>query len=128
MRLTEIAANVGTPGHLLDDASQIDAAWFTTGPETRVLVTAGASAPEDLVAGVVKTLLERFGGELEQWDVVEEDLEFALPGNLRKIMRSRGIDPSERRIIITRPEPTLSEYGAVALTVSAASAPPEPNI
>ncbi|MGP1272529.1 MAG: 4-hydroxy-3-methylbut-2-enyl diphosphate reductase [Phycisphaerales bacterium] len=126
VRLTEIAANAGTPGYLLDDATQIDPSWFSRGADTRVLVTAGASAPEDLVAEVVRTLLERFGGELEQWDVVEEDVEFALPGALRRIMRERGIDPSEKRIIITRPEPTVEGYGAVALTVSAKSTPPAP--
>lgn len=116
VRLTEIAANVGTPGQLLDDVSEIDWSWFPTGDET-VLVTAGASAPEDLVAGLCRALLERFGGTIEQRDVFEEDVEFAQPGALRKVMAERGLDPEARRIRVSAPVITREAYGAVPLTV-----------
>lgn len=116
VRLTEIAANVGTPGKLLDDVSEIDWSWFPRGDET-VLVTAGASAPEDLVAGLCRALLERFGGEIEQRTIFEEDVEFAQPGALRKVMTSRGIDPEQRRIRVSAPVITREVYGAVPLTV-----------
>jgi 4-hydroxy-3-methylbut-2-enyl diphosphate reductase len=89
VRLTEIARNVGTPGHLLDDVSELDPAWFPTGRE-RVMVTAGASAPEDLVAGLCRTLVERYGATLEQRELVEEDMEFNLPGALRREMIDRA--------------------------------------
>src|SRR5439155_24693392 len=46
VRLTEIARNVGTEAKLLDDVRALDFAWFPTGRET-VMITAGASAPED---------------------------------------------------------------------------------
>ena len=116
-RLTEISENVGTPARLLDDASQIDWSWFPS-PELRVLVTAGASAPEDLVAGVCRALLEKFGGTIEQREVFDEDIEFNLPGELRREMKSRGIDAS-RKIRVSAPALSAELYGAVPLTVSA---------
>jgi 4-hydroxy-3-methylbut-2-en-1-yl diphosphate reductase len=116
VRLTEIAQNVGTPARLLDDVSELDWSWFATGDET-VLVTAGASAPEDLVAGLCRALLHRFGGTIETRDVFEEDVEFAQPGALRRIMESRGIDPESRRIRVSAPVVTADLYGAVPLTV-----------
>lgn len=125
VRLTEIAANVGTPGKLLDDVSEIDWSWFPRGDET-VLVTAGASAPEDLVAGLCRALLEKFGGTIEQRDVFEEDVEFAQPGALRKVMMERGIDPEKRRIRVHAPVVTREAYGAVPLTVGGVPRRPSP--
>lgn len=119
VRLTEIAKNVGTDARLLDDASELDFAWFPTGKE-RVLITAGASAPEDLVADVCRALLTRFGGTIETADIMPEDVEFAAPGNLRKIMIERGIDPATRRFKIESPVVTQALYGAVPLTISRA--------
>ncbi len=118
VRLTEISANVGTPARRVDDVTEVDFSWFPRGDET-VLITAGASAPEDLVAGVCRTLLEKFGGTIEQREVFEEDVDFAPPGALRKIMTQRGIDPDTRRIHVAAPVVTQERYGAVALTVSA---------
>lgn len=117
-RLTEISATAGTPGKLIDDASQIDFGWFTD-PDATVLITAGASAPEDLVAEVCRTLLGRFGGELQACDVFEEDVYFAPPAGLKQMMRARGIDPKSRMIRVRTPEITQSAYGATALTISA---------
>jgi 4-hydroxy-3-methylbut-2-enyl diphosphate reductase len=122
VRLTEIAANVGTPARRVDDVGEVDFAWFPTGNET-VLVTAGASAPEDLVANVCRVLLTRFGGTIEQCDVFEEDVDFAPPGALRKIMAERGISPDSRRFHVAAPVVTAERYGAVALTVSAKPSP-----
>ncbi len=120
VRLTEIAESAGTRARLLDDASMLEEAWFE-GPGGRigsVLITAGASAPEDLVAGVCRWLVERFGATLEVAHVFEEDMEFGLPATLKQAMRARGIDPAERRIRVRAPEITADAYGAVPLTVS----------
>ena len=100
VRLTEIATNDGTPSRLIDDAAELDPAWFA-GVQT-VLVTSGASVPEDLVHGVIEALIDRFGGEVEQRDVYDERVEFGLPGTLRELMRARGVDPDTRRIRIDR--------------------------
>lgn len=116
VRLTEIAENAGTPARLLDDASMLDDSWFDG--VRRVLITAGASAPEDLVAGVCRALVERFDATIETADVSSEDIEFGLPGTLKQAMRSKGIDPAERRIRVQSPEITAEAYGTVPLTVS----------
>jgi 4-hydroxy-3-methylbut-2-enyl diphosphate reductase len=117
VRLTEIAENAGTTARLLDDASGLDDAWFEG--VGAVLVTAGASAPEDLVAGVCRALVERFGATIETADIFEEDVEFGLPGTLKQAMRERGIDPADRRIRVHAPTITREAYGAVPLTISA---------
>lgn len=118
VRLTEISRNAGTTAKLLDDVSELDWSWFATGGET-VLLTAGASAPEDLVAGICRALLERFGGTIEQREIVEEDASFALPGELRRVLRERGLPGESRRIRVSAPVVTPELYGAVPLTVSA---------
>lgn len=116
VRLTEIAENVGTPARLLDDASNLRESWFPTGEET-VVVTAGASAPEDLVAGVCRELVRRFNATIETRDIFDEDMEFALPRNLRSIMKDRGLPDADRRIRVHKPVVTETLYGAVPLTV-----------
>jgi len=120
VRLTEISRNVGTPAYLLDDASEVDLSWFPTGNET-VLVTAGASAPEDLVAELCKMLLTKFGGQIEQRDIFDEDEYFAVPGTLRRMMIARDIDPETRKVNIHKAEITHDLYGAVPLTISASA-------
>ncbi len=95
-RLTEIAENVGTRAVLVDDRSELQSQWFD-GVET-VLITAGASAPEDLVRDILLHLVDQYGGEIEQRDVYHEKVEFGLPGTLKELMRSRGVDPAGRRI------------------------------
>ncbi len=106
VRLTEIAINDGVPARLIDDASELDPAWFA---DTRtILLTSGASAPEDLVHSVIEALVTRFGGEVEQRDVFDERVEFGLPGTLRELMRQKGIDPDSRRIRIDREADTTA--------------------
>ena len=116
VRLTEIALASGTPSHLIDDVSHLDPAWFPTGEET-VLITAGASAPEHLVQELCRTLLARYAGTIEQRDLFNEDVTFALPAGLRKIMAQRGITATTVHVAL--PPITAQAYGAVPLTVSA---------
>lgn len=76
-RLREIGAELGRPSYLIDDADHLDAAWFE-GIRT-VGVTAGASAPEILVRGVLEGL-KRFGTiEVEVLAGTPEDVRFKLP-------------------------------------------------
>ncbi len=81
VRLTEISEHSGTPARLVDDATELDYGWFE-GVET-VLVTAGASAPEDLVNGVIRALRIRYDADLEEPVTVDEGMNFALPVQLR---------------------------------------------
>jgi 4-hydroxy-3-methylbut-2-en-1-yl diphosphate reductase len=123
-RLTELAEAVGTPAVLIDDKSELQDQWFD-GVE-RVLITAGASAPEDLVQDLILHLINRYGGEVEQHEVSRETVEFGLPGTLKHFMRSQGIDPTGRRITmdnVAAIETWLSEHDiphhTVDLTVGA---------
>ncbi|MBM4110809.1 MAG: 4-hydroxy-3-methylbut-2-enyl diphosphate reductase [Phycisphaerae bacterium] len=97
VRLTEISENVGSRAILVDDASEMQDAWLD-GVET-VLLTAGASAPDDLIRGVIEWIAARHELTVEQHDVRHEDVEFGLPGTLKEIMRQRGIDPTGRRVV-----------------------------
>ena len=95
VRLTEISENRGTPGRLVDDAGGLEPAWFE-GVET-VLLTAGASAPEDLVDGVKDWLVDQFGAEVVASDPVDEGMNFALPVELRILINRRGGVPAAHR-------------------------------
>ncbi|MDA1007387.1 MAG: 4-hydroxy-3-methylbut-2-enyl diphosphate reductase [Planctomycetota bacterium] len=96
VRLTEIAHSRGTPARLVDDVNELQPEWFAG--VNSLLLTAGASAPEDLVMSILESLVTRFGGTIEQHDVSHEGIEFGLPLSLKEFMRSRGIDPDARRI------------------------------
>ncbi len=80
-RLRELAEKQGARAYLIDGASHIDPAWVTG--VARVGVTAGASAPEILVQGVVNRLQELGAGTVEHLEGEPEDVVFALPKELR---------------------------------------------
>ena len=84
LRLAEIAEVRGKNAHLIDSAAEIDAAWFR--PDDIVLVTAGASAPEEKVQGVVNYLRDKFGATVEEQTVREEHVSFPLPKELRALL------------------------------------------
>ena len=79
-RLREVAAIGSIPAYLVDGADQIDAAWLAA--NARVGVTAGASAPEVLVNGVVERILALGAGSVETLDGVAENVNFPLPKEL----------------------------------------------
>jgi 4-hydroxy-3-methylbut-2-enyl diphosphate reductase len=117
VRLTEITEAGGCPAKLLDDVGEIEDEWFE-GVEN-ILITAGASAPEDLVAEICRYLVNRFGAEIDVRDLVDEDVEFAIPVSLKRLMRSRGVDPAGRKLAFVRPDVTAELYGTIPLTISA---------
>jgi 4-hydroxy-3-methylbut-2-enyl diphosphate reductase len=121
VRLTEIAENVGTPGRRIDDVRELDPAWYPNGDET-IMLTAGASAPEDLVSAICRHFVDEYGASLHLADVFEESVEFGLPITLKRLMEEHGIDHKDRRVTVEAPMITQSEYGAVAvpLTISGA--------
>ena len=79
-RLREVAEIGGIPAYLVDGAEQIDVAWL--GANARVGVTAGASAPEVLVNGVVERIRALGAGSVETLDGVAENVNFPLPKEL----------------------------------------------
>jgi len=84
-RLVETARAGGVAAHLIDDETEIEEAW-TDGVEI-VGVTSGASghaAPEKLVEGVCDGFRARGVTEIEPYRLVNEDVEFRLPVELRR--------------------------------------------
>ncbi|MNZ24857.1 4-hydroxy-3-methylbut-2-enyl diphosphate reductase [compost metagenome] len=80
-RLRELAERMGTPGYLIDGAEDMRREWFDG--IQRVGITAGASAPEVLVRGVIEQLRE-WGAEPEvELDGREENITFSMPKELR---------------------------------------------
>jgi 4-hydroxy-3-methylbut-2-enyl diphosphate reductase len=81
MRLAELALAHGKPAYLIDGVREIADAWFNL-VET-VLITAGASAPEEVVEECVAYLKRHFGAIVESRTVREEHVSFPLPRELR---------------------------------------------
>jgi 4-hydroxy-3-methylbut-2-en-1-yl diphosphate reductase len=81
-RLVEVARANGVAAHLIDDETEIDEAWIA-GVEV-VGVTSGASAPEKLVDRVCDWFRARGTVEIEPYRLVDEDVEFRLPVELRR--------------------------------------------
>lgn len=80
-RLVEVCQKLGIPAYLVDDESELRTEWLD-GVET-VAVTAGASAPDNLVEHLMEALKQRFGfGEIEEVSIKEEDVRFSLPPEL----------------------------------------------
>ena len=83
MRLAEIARTHGKPAYLIDTVREIGDDWFT-GTET-LLVTAGASAPEEVVEECLAHFRARYGATIESRTIREEHVNFPLPRELRVV-------------------------------------------
>jgi 4-hydroxy-3-methylbut-2-enyl diphosphate reductase len=82
-RLAERAREAGKAAYLIDDESELDLTWLS--PDDTVFITAGASAPERLVQGLIERLKREFGADVEERTLVEEDVTFAPPKSLRSL-------------------------------------------
>jgi 4-hydroxy-3-methylbut-2-enyl diphosphate reductase len=80
-RLRELAERLGVPAFMVDDASELRDEWFAG--RARVGVTAGASAPEDLVQGVVQRLKALGAVSVRSLDGIRETTKFPLPKGLK---------------------------------------------
>jgi len=80
-RLRELAQKQGIPAFLVDGADDIRPEWLRG--LNAVGVTAGASAPESLVQGVIQRLKDCGGRSVEELSGIPETIEFALPKELR---------------------------------------------
>ncbi len=76
-RLREVAANVGIASYMLDNADELNAEWLRG--KHRIGVTAGASAPDVLVQGVIERLKALGAGSVTPLDGIEETVNFPLP-------------------------------------------------
>jgi 4-hydroxy-3-methylbut-2-enyl diphosphate reductase len=85
-RLRELAEKQGISAFLIDGAEDIQADWLQG--ISNVGVTAGASAPESLVRGVIDRLRSEGGMEVEELSGRAENMEFALPRELRVTVKN----------------------------------------
>ena len=81
MRLAEIVQSYNKKAYLIDRVSEIKDHWFRR--DDTVLITAGASAPEEVVEECVAYLKKHFGAAVESRTVREEHVSFPLPRELR---------------------------------------------
>ncbi len=86
-RLAEIARSQGKPAYLVDTVHELKPDWFHN--NQTVLITAGASAPEENVQACVDYLKNRFQVQLESHTVREEHVSFPIPRELRTILATK---------------------------------------
>jgi 4-hydroxy-3-methylbut-2-enyl diphosphate reductase len=79
-RLREIAAEFGVPSYLIEDAAALDPAWLDG--VSAVGITAGASAPDELVEELVERLRELDEIEIQRLPGVTENVRFRMPAQL----------------------------------------------
>jgi 4-hydroxy-3-methylbut-2-enyl diphosphate reductase len=80
LRLVEVCQQAGAPAYLVDDEREVNPNWLI-GVNT-VAVTAGASAPENLVEELIRSLRNCGFEGLEEMILKDEDVRFSLPGEL----------------------------------------------
>jgi 4-hydroxy-3-methylbut-2-enyl diphosphate reductase len=83
LRLAELARGLGKPAYLIDAVRELRPEWFA-GVQS-VLITAGASAPEDVVQECVTYLQQHYGATVESRTIREEHVNFPLPKELRSL-------------------------------------------
>jgi 4-hydroxy-3-methylbut-2-en-1-yl diphosphate reductase len=81
-RLCDIGKEMGKESYLINDVNDIKLEWLDN--IEKLGITAGASAPEQLVKEVVDFLQEKFETQLHNLEVIEENIKFNLPLELRK--------------------------------------------
>jgi 4-hydroxy-3-methylbut-2-en-1-yl diphosphate reductase len=93
--LAEVARAAGVHAYLVDRAGEIDEKWLEAAGV--VGVTGGASAPEILVREVLAWLASRGFGSVEEVSAAQEDVSFALPGELGRDYRASQLLAHEPR-------------------------------
>ena len=76
-RLREVAANHGIPAYMIDQADELDPRWIAG--KQRIGLTAGASAPENLVQAVVARLKQLGATRVVESEGAAENVSFQLP-------------------------------------------------
>jgi len=93
-RLRELAARLGTASYMVDNAQELQPAWFDG--VTRVGLTAGASAPEVLVREVIDRIKALGATSVRSMNGIEETVKFPLPKGL-KIDAATGLEIEVRK-------------------------------
>lgn len=80
-RLREVSERIGTEAYLIDNETEINRDWLTG--KKRIGLTAGASAPAELVENVIAKLREWGVSEIKHQEGIEENITFSLPKELQ---------------------------------------------
>jgi 4-hydroxy-3-methylbut-2-en-1-yl diphosphate reductase len=88
-RLVEVCEKMGVPAYLIDDLKEVKPEWLLN--IQTVAVTAGASAPENLVEELIESLEGSGFNELEEMEIKEEDVRFNLPSELGRTVQLQTI-------------------------------------
>ncbi len=83
-RLREVASNVGLPAYLVDNADELNPEWFVG--KKAIGISAGASAPEVLVQGVISRLEKIGGTKVIELQGITENVVFPIPKTLIPIV------------------------------------------
>ncbi|MDC0074371.1 4-hydroxy-3-methylbut-2-enyl diphosphate reductase [Alphaproteobacteria bacterium] len=81
-RLVEIAQSNGTPAYLVEDANSLNYDFLNDC--TTLGITAGASAPEELISELVNSVGEKYNTHVTEHTLINEDISFKLPFELEK--------------------------------------------
>ena len=92
-RLAEIANGLGIASYLIDGVDEIQHVWFRD-VET-VLITAGASAPEQVVQECIEYLERHFGATFQEETVRKESVHFPLPRSLRQLLHTHAPEDAD---------------------------------
>ncbi|MBA3359683.1 MAG: 4-hydroxy-3-methylbut-2-enyl diphosphate reductase [Thermoleophilaceae bacterium] len=87
-RLVEVAHDHGADSFLIDNESQVREEWLEG--KRVVGISSGASAPEELVQSLVDFFRERGTTDVTEFEVVQEDVRFMLPKEIRKALAARA--------------------------------------
>jgi 4-hydroxy-3-methylbut-2-en-1-yl diphosphate reductase len=87
-RLVEVARDHGAESHLIDNESQVRQEWLEG--KRVVGVSSGASAPEELVQRLVEFFRSRGTEDVREFEVVQEDVRFMLPKEIRKALAAES--------------------------------------
>jgi 4-hydroxy-3-methylbut-2-enyl diphosphate reductase len=88
-RLVEVARDHGAESHLIDNETQVEEEWLA---DKRVVgISSGASAPEELVQRLVDFFRRRGTDDVSEFEVVQEDVRFMLPKEIRKALASANV-------------------------------------
>jgi 4-hydroxy-3-methylbut-2-enyl diphosphate reductase len=87
-RLVEVARDHGAESHLIDNEAQVRDDWLDG--KRVVGISSGASAPEELVQRLVDFFRRRGTEDVSEFEVVQEDVRFMLPKEIRKELAAKA--------------------------------------
>jgi 4-hydroxy-3-methylbut-2-en-1-yl diphosphate reductase len=94
-RLVEVAQSEGVSAYLIDDIENIQLSWLK---DVRIIgLTAGASAPEDLVERVVHYLNGLGYPDIETCGSIVENVQFSIPPELAKATRNQNVQKATQQ-------------------------------